>query len=112
MSLAIDRRPFNTILMEGQGLLGGAMLPKPVGEWGMPPEMVSQLTGYDAATEKNIAEAQAIMQRIRRRILVEWKERLRVGWRLVQVGAGLEKAIVGYWRASLGSTNSLSSSHR
>jgi len=64
MSLAIDRRPFNTILMEGQGLLGGAMLPKPVGEWGMPPEMVSQLTGYDAATERNIAEAQAIMQKL------------------------------------------------
>ena len=46
MSLAIDRKPFNTILMEGQGLMGGAMLPKPVGEWGMPPEMVVALTGY------------------------------------------------------------------
>lgn len=27
MSLAIDRKPFNTILMEGEGLIGGAMLP-------------------------------------------------------------------------------------
>jgi peptide/nickel transport system substrate-binding protein len=64
MQLAIDRKPFNTILMEGQGLLGGAMLPKPVGEWGMPPEMVAQLAGYGADTEKNIADAQAIMEKL------------------------------------------------
>jgi peptide/nickel transport system substrate-binding protein len=64
MSLALDRKPFNTILMEGQGLLGGAMLPKPVGEWGMPPEMISQLTGYGPDSEKNIADAQAIMQKL------------------------------------------------
>src|SRR5258707_2683557 len=64
MSLALDRKPFNTILMEGQGLLGGAMLPKPVGEWGMPPDMVSSLTGYGPDGEKNIAEAQAIMQKL------------------------------------------------
>jgi len=50
--------------MEGQGLLGGAMLPKPVGEWGMPPEMVSQLTGYGPDGEKNMADAQAIMQKL------------------------------------------------
>jgi peptide/nickel transport system substrate-binding protein len=64
MSLAIDRKPFNSILMEGQGLIGGAMLPKPVGEWGMPPEMVQSLTGYGPDTDKNIAQAQAIMQKL------------------------------------------------
>jgi peptide/nickel transport system substrate-binding protein len=64
MQLAIDRKPFNSILMEGQGFLGGAMLPKPVGEWGLPSDMVSRLTGYGAATDKNIAEAQAIMQKL------------------------------------------------
>jgi peptide/nickel transport system substrate-binding protein len=64
MSLALDRKPFNAILMEGQGLLGGAMLPKPVGEWGMPPDMVSSLTGYGADSDKNIVEAQAIMQKL------------------------------------------------
>jgi peptide/nickel transport system substrate-binding protein len=64
MSLAIDRKAFNTILMEGLGLMGGAMLPKPVGEWGMPPEMVTSLTGYGPDREKNIAEAQAIMQKL------------------------------------------------
>ena len=64
MSLAIDRKAFNTILTEGQGLIGGAMLPKPAGEWGMPPEMVASLTGYGPDTDKNIAEAQAIMQKL------------------------------------------------
>ncbi|MGB8607563.1 MAG: ABC transporter substrate-binding protein [Bradyrhizobium sp.] len=64
MSLAIDRKAFNTILMEGSGLMGGAMLPKPVGEWGLPPEMVSSLTGYGPDTDKNIAEAQQIMQKL------------------------------------------------
>ena len=52
MSLALDRKPFNTILMEGTARLGGAMLAKPEGEWGMPPEMVSSLTGYGPDTDK------------------------------------------------------------
>ena len=64
MSLALDRKPFNTILMEGLARMGGAMLAKPEGEWGMPPEMVASLTGYGPDTEKNIAEAQAIMQKL------------------------------------------------
>ena len=64
MSLAIDRKPFNTILMEGTARMGGAMLPKPEGEWGMPPEMLASLTGYGPDAEKNLAEAQAIMQKL------------------------------------------------
>src|SRR5258706_14884941 len=64
MSLAIDRKAFNTILMEGLGIMGGAMLPKPVGEWSMPPEVVASLTGYGPDGEKNIAEEQAIMQKL------------------------------------------------
>jgi peptide/nickel transport system substrate-binding protein len=64
MSLALDRKAFNAILMEGTARLGGAMLAKPEGEWGMPPEMVSTLTGYGPDTDKNIAEAQAIMQKL------------------------------------------------
>ena len=64
MSLAIDRKPFNTILMEGKALMGGAMLPKPVGEWGMPPDMVAQLPGYGPDTAADIAQAQAIMQKL------------------------------------------------
>jgi peptide/nickel transport system substrate-binding protein len=64
MSLAIDRKPFNTILMEGLALTGGAMLPKPAGEWGMPPEMVSSLMGYGPDTDANIAEGRQIMQKL------------------------------------------------
>lgn len=64
MSLAIDRKAFNTILMEGLALTGGAMLPKPAGEWGMPPDMVTSLTGYGSDTDKNVREAQAIMQKL------------------------------------------------
>jgi peptide/nickel transport system substrate-binding protein len=64
MSLAIDRKAFNTLLMEGLGLMGGAMLPKPAGEWSMPPELVSKLTGYGPDTEGNVRKAQAIMQKL------------------------------------------------
>ena len=64
MSLAIDRKAFNTLLMEGLGLMGGAMLPKPAGEWSMPPELVSKLTGYGPDTEGNVRQAQAIMQKL------------------------------------------------
>jgi peptide/nickel transport system substrate-binding protein len=64
MSLAIDRKAFNTILMGGLALMGGAMLPKPAGEWGMPPEMVSSLTGYGPDTDRNIAQARAMMQKL------------------------------------------------
>ncbi|MBI5263237.1 MAG: peptide ABC transporter substrate-binding protein, partial [Bradyrhizobium sp.] len=62
MSLVLDRSAFNTLLIEGQGLVGGAMLPRPAGEWGMPQEMVAQLTGGDA--EKKVAEARAIMEKL------------------------------------------------
>src|SRR6476659_7377681 len=64
MSLALDRKPFNTILMEGNGRMGGAMLPRPEGEWGMPVEMVNALTGYGPDTETNLKEAQAIMEKL------------------------------------------------
>src|SRR6202163_1141457 len=64
MLLAIDRQVFNTTLMEGLAIMGGAMLPKPVGEWGMPPEMQTSLVGYGPDSAKNLVEAQAIMQKL------------------------------------------------
>jgi peptide/nickel transport system substrate-binding protein len=64
MSLALDRKPFNTILMEGHGRLGGAMLPKLEGEWGMPQDMVASLPGYGADADKNLHDAQAIMEKL------------------------------------------------
>src|ERR1700693_39274 len=39
MALTLDRKSFIDILAEGQGFIGGAMLPAPIGIWGMPDEM-------------------------------------------------------------------------
>ena len=64
MSLALDRKAFNSILFEGSGRLGGAMQAKPEGEWGMPQEILSTLMGYGPDTEKNLADAQVIMQKL------------------------------------------------
>ncbi len=62
-ALALDRASMNTILLEGKGLIGGAMLPKPVGEWGMPPDVLASLPGYGSDLAKNIADAQALMKK-------------------------------------------------
>jgi peptide/nickel transport system substrate-binding protein len=40
------------------------MLPKPEGEWGMPDEMMASLPGYGSDSEKNLKEAQAIMEKL------------------------------------------------
>lgn len=62
VSLAIDRNAMNAILLEGQGSIGCAMLPKPAGEWGMPKEILESLPGYGPDTAKNLADARTIMQ--------------------------------------------------
>jgi peptide/nickel transport system substrate-binding protein len=62
MALTLDRKAFSQILSEGQAILGGAMLPAPTGEWGMPPEVLEKLPGYGTDVEKNRAEARKIME--------------------------------------------------
>jgi peptide/nickel transport system substrate-binding protein len=62
MSLALDRQEFNTILYEGAAKVGGAMLPAPAGDWGMPQERLEQLTGYSTDIEKNRGEARKLME--------------------------------------------------
>ena len=57
MALSLDRKAFIDILTAGQGEIGGAMLPPPEGVWGMPPEMLQTLPGYDPDVQKNRAEA-------------------------------------------------------
>ena len=47
MSLTLDRKAFIDIITEGQGDIGGTMLPGPEGIWGMPPELLRTLPGYD-----------------------------------------------------------------
>lgn len=63
MSLALDRASFSKILSEGQSKIGGAMLPGPQGEWGMPDDMLKKLPGYGDVT-KNQAEGRAIMEKL------------------------------------------------
>ncbi len=63
MALTIDRRAFIDTLTQGKGDIGGAMLPPPEGIWGMPPEMVKQLPGYDPDVAKNRAEARKLMEK-------------------------------------------------
>ena len=46
MLLALDRKAFLDILVEGQGSIGGALLPPPGGVWGLPPEILQTLPGY------------------------------------------------------------------
>jgi peptide/nickel transport system substrate-binding protein len=64
MSLSLDRKAFIDILYEGQGSIGGAMLPPPEGLWGMPADLLKTLPGYDPDIAKNRAEARKIMEKL------------------------------------------------
>ena len=64
MALSLDRKAFIDILTEGKGDIGGAMLPPPEGVWGMPPDMLKTLPGYDPDVQKNRAEARKIMEKL------------------------------------------------
>jgi peptide/nickel transport system substrate-binding protein len=62
MGLALDRKAFVDILTEGQGAIGATMLPPPDGIWGLPPEMLAAMPGYDPDVPKRRAEARKIME--------------------------------------------------
>ncbi len=64
MAMALDRNAFNTILAEGNSMLGAVMLPPPVGAWGMAPEELAKLPGYGTDLEKNQAGARKIMEEL------------------------------------------------
>src|SRR5712691_11003629 len=64
MALSLDRQAFLDILTEGQGAVGGAILPPPDGVWGMPADVVRSLPGYGADVAKNREEAHAIMKKL------------------------------------------------
>jgi len=61
LALALDRKAFIDILAEGQGDVGGAMLPPPAGVWGMPPDILKTIPGYDPDVDKSRTEARKIM---------------------------------------------------
>jgi peptide/nickel transport system substrate-binding protein len=63
-ALSIDRKAFIDILTEGKGNVGGAMLPPPEGVWGMPPDLLKDLPGYDPDVPKNRAQARKIMEQL------------------------------------------------
>ena len=64
MALALDRQAFINILTEGEGAVGGAILPPPDGVWGMPPETLHTLPGYGPDVAQNRAAAREIMHRL------------------------------------------------
>jgi peptide/nickel transport system substrate-binding protein len=64
MALSLDRQAFINIITEGQGDIGGAMQPPPEGLWGMPPDVLKTLPGYDPDVENNRAEARQLMGRL------------------------------------------------
>jgi peptide/nickel transport system substrate-binding protein len=60
LALTLDRQAFIDILSEGESRMGGAMLPPPSGVWGMPPEMLKSIVGYDNVPA-NRKKARALM---------------------------------------------------
>jgi peptide/nickel transport system substrate-binding protein len=64
MSLTLDRKAFIDIIGEGQGDVGGTMLPPPEGVWGMSADMLKTLPGYDPDIAKNRIEARNIMAKL------------------------------------------------
>jgi len=64
MMLTLDRKAFIDIITDGLGKIGGAMLPPPEGQWGMPSEMLQTVPGFDPDVQKNRAEARALMQKL------------------------------------------------
>ena len=63
MALALDRKAFISILFEGQGDIGGTMLPAPSGLWAMPREMLEQIPGYGPDINANREGAKKLMQK-------------------------------------------------
>src|SRR5690348_5887204 len=67
MALSLDRKAFIDIILQGQGDIGGSLLPPPAGVWGMPPDMLKTIPGY-GDVKKDREEARAIMRSEDRRV--------------------------------------------
>src|SRR5205823_12868362 len=63
VALTLDRQAFLDTLTQGKGTIGGALLAPPEGIWGMPPEVLHKLPGYNPDIAKNRAEARALMEK-------------------------------------------------
>ena len=63
VALTLDRQAFIDTLTQGKGTIGGALLAPPEGIWGMPPDLMRKLPGYDPDIARNRAEARALMEK-------------------------------------------------
>jgi peptide/nickel transport system substrate-binding protein len=63
MAMALDRKSFIDILFEGKADIGGTMQPPPEGFWGMPPDMLRTIPGYDPDVKKNRDAARKLMEK-------------------------------------------------
>jgi peptide/nickel transport system substrate-binding protein len=64
IALSLDRQALIDILAEGQGAVGGAVLPPPDGIWGMTPEALHTLPGYGPDVAKNREAGRALMRKL------------------------------------------------
>jgi peptide/nickel transport system substrate-binding protein len=63
IALTIDRKSFIDILGQGEGDIGGALLPPPEGVWGMPTERLMTLPGYGGDVKQNRDKARELMKK-------------------------------------------------
>jgi peptide/nickel transport system substrate-binding protein len=63
LALALDRKAFISIMFEGQGDIGGTMLPAPAGLWAMPKEMLESIPGYGPDINANREAARKLMEK-------------------------------------------------
>ena len=63
LALSLDRKSFIDIIFQGEGDIGGTLLPPPEGVWGMPKEMLKTIPGY-GDVQKDREQARAIMTKL------------------------------------------------
>jgi peptide/nickel transport system substrate-binding protein len=63
MALSLDRKAFIDIIMQGQGDVGGSLLPPPAGVWGLPPDILKTIPGYGDVA-KSREQAREIMKKL------------------------------------------------
>ncbi len=62
LALSLDRQAFIDIIGEGEGDIGGVLQPRPGGKWGLAPEILRTLPGFEPDVAKNRTEARKIME--------------------------------------------------
>ena len=64
MALSLDRQAFIDILAEGQGAVGGAVLPPPDGVWGMPPKSCTRCPATARTWRRTGRRAARLMRKL------------------------------------------------